>query len=162
MQAVSKKVDWKGLGFIFLLIFLAFLGHKYYANEIIIGILRSGNTLKLLIFYVVLGYLIERAYVNPPNNWNFEFSGFCDFVINFITYVAVTSSGYTLIKAVLLQYLTGEVYFKDFSNLDLAAVIIVSFSLLIKYIYESSKYYLNAIYNSKSIKAHGVPEENLS
>jgi hypothetical protein len=160
MQAMNKKIDVKGLIFIVLLVVGAFLIQKHYENQIIVDILSSEVALKIVIFYVILGYLIERIYVNPPKNWNFDFSGFCDFVINFVTYIVVTSSGYTLVKAVLLQYLTSEIYFKDFGKLDLAAVLIVSFSLLIKYIYESSRYYLNAIYNTKSVIAHGVVEEN--
>lgn len=160
MQAMNKKFDFKGLIFIVILLLVVFFAQKYYDNKIIIEILNSESTLKVIVFYVATGYLIERIYVNPPKSWSFDFSGFCDFVINFVTYIVVTSSGYTLIKAVTLQYLTNQVYFKDFSKLDLAAVIIVSFSLLIKYIYESSKYYLNAMYNTKSVTAHGLPQEN--
>lgn len=148
MPVNNKKLDWKGVGFVTMVVFVGLILYFFYDKQYVIKILKSDVTTLIVVSYVLFGYIVEIFYVNPPKSLNFDFDAIKDFFINIFTYIAVTSSAYALFKYGILQLLSAEVYFNQFDKLDLAAVMIVSFVLLIKYLSEATGYYKEAIYNS--------------
>lgn len=160
MQAVNNRINGKGIILLIGLLAGLIISVEFFDKTWLEGILESERIKKYLIGYGVIGAICSSFFKSNNVNLEFDFSFFCDLIINILTYIAVIASSFTLLKATCFQLLGKELYFSNIQNLDVSVIAIVSCTLLVKFLIDATKNIKDLIQIKSSAEVSPVPDRS--
>lgn len=146
MKSVLTKINLKGILLIAMLAIGASLtsayGHEL--NSFITENLRNGTLIYIITIYICIAVLSKNILTNGKDT--LTFSNFAELVFSAATYSIAATTSLTLLSGVYFQRAHGEIYYRNFDNLDLGAIFIVSSYLLIYSLLITSKMFGDVIF----------------
>lgn len=158
MQAQNNILNLK-LIFVFILLIFLIIVVEFFEKSWIEYILQSERLKNYLVGYGILGAIINSFVKLKTTKIEFNFSFFIESVINVVTYYAVISSSFTLVKAACFQLLGKQDYFTHIQGIDLGVIAIVSGALLVKFLVDVTKHLIDFIQLKSSADVSAVPDE---
>ncbi len=131
-KQVNKNVIYAAIGLLLLSLAYQFFENEF--KEAIKYLFETNYLWNGYNFIVVVVFFLHALFINNSQSYDFNvLKGelpFLDAFLNVATYIAVGSTALSLLKGIYLQEVFEVIYFKNYQNYDLYAMIGVSVILL--------------------------------
>lgn len=156
MQASSNVIN---LIIVIVLLVVLVLTVEFFDKSWLESLLDSERLKNYLVIYGAAGAILSIILKVRSSEIKFDFSFFCDAIINILTYVAVISSSFTLFKAACFQFIGKQNYFTNIQGIDLGVIAIVSFALLVKFLVDATRNIKEFIQMKSTAEVSPVPDK---